>query len=164
MTNRNTFLTLALLVLQSAAGAQSAPPEDVAVIQAVTEYYRDVRLKGVIVIDDATRPHGSREVGASTIAQVVATAAASRGRVDDYLSCTDQVAGGRKRRVCAMRGGAGAVITFSDLTIERDTATVDVMYKTVRGEHFHGGDDVVTLVKGQNGQWRVVRLEERGVS
>jgi hypothetical protein len=63
-----------------------------------------------------------------------------------------------------MRNDVKAVVTFSELSIRDDTATLVAVYATVLSGRSNLAEDVLTLVRGAGGRWQVQSVVERGAS
>lgn len=165
MTTGARFLTVLAIVLPCAAGAQQPDPNAVGVVRAAIEYYRDTRLKGPVVIDPESPYHRGPLVSPAVVDRVVATTGAAKGRTDEHLDCREVIGNGRKQRTCDMRGQAQAVLTFSDLVIRGNTATLAVFYvkRPVAGFSAWVGE-ALTVVRDTTGRWKVEKAKETGVS
>jgi hypothetical protein len=160
MTTRDALFVVLATVVPFVAGAQRVESDDVGVIRATTEFYRDSLRKGRIVIDADSPNRRGPAVSAALVDQVVRTTRASRGHLSDVMECK-----GTGRRACVMRDESAVVLTFSQPVVRDDTATVDVssVYAPVPGR-VEGTDEKVTLIKRANGQWQVERVVLRGTT
>lgn len=165
MTIAARFLTVLVIVLPCAAGAQQPDPNEVGVVRAATEYYQNTRLKGPVVVDHESRYRRGPLVSPAVVDRVVETTGAAKGRLADHFDCTEVVGNGRKQRTCDMRGRAQAVLAFSDLVIRGNTATLAVFYvkRPVAGRYL-AVEEVLTLARDAAGTWKVQTAKETGVS
>ena len=166
MNIRECLFTTLAVVMPFVAAAQEPSPDSIGVVRAATEYYRDVRLKGPIVIDQKLPYFHGPVVGAGVIDEAAKTPRTTKGRLSEHIVCADSISGRRKRSVCVMpRGHVGAVVTYTDLVIRNDTAKLDVVYHRVGANRsVEYGEEALTLVRTAGGQWKVERVDERGVS
>jgi hypothetical protein len=164
MTLRTFCLTAAAVSVPLVARAQQPNPDEVGVVRAAVEYYQDARFKGPILIDVETPMGRGTLVSSAVVDRVVRETGAAKGAASDHLVCRDEIGGGRKRRVCATRGAAKAVLSLLDLVVRNDTATLAVYYRKARTGRLEAAEDALTLAKGPGGRWTVVKTRETGVS
>jgi hypothetical protein len=125
MTSQKYWLLLVAMALPAAVGAQRPNRDEIGVVRAAVDYYRDTRVKGAIVIDPTSVYHRGPLVDPAVVDEVVSGARTKKGRFADYIACDDSIdiAKQRKQRVCTMRNDVKAVVTFSELSIRDHTAT-----------------------------------------
>ena len=163
MTLRTLWLTAAAVTAPLVARAQQPNRDEVGVVRAAVEYYRDARLRGPIVIDADSRMHRGPLVGSVVVDRVVELTGATKGAAGDHLACREEIDGGE---AADLRNAwrATAVLSLSDLLVRNDTATLAVFYMKAPVGRLEAVEEALTLVKGPGGKWKVVKMRETGVS
>ena len=165
MRNGNRLLAFLVLTTPLSAGAQQPNSDEVAVVRAAVEHYRDVRFNGPIVIDPTRRLSGGPLVAETVVDRVAEETRVTKGKFDEYFRCHDELEGGKKHRICQTRGVAKAVMTFMSLAVRGDTATLTAVFdKSGLEGRLVYVEELLTLVKRAGGTWKVERALETGVS
>ena len=166
MAIQNHWSLLVAMALPAAVGAQQRDRDEVGVVRAAIEYYRDTRVKGPLVIDPTSVLRRGPAVDPAVVDEAANAARTKKGPAADYIACEDSVdmAKQRKHRVCTMRNDVKAIVTFSELSIRDNTATLVAVYSTVRSGRSTLAEDVLTVIRGTNGRWQVQSAVVHGAS